>query len=143
MSALSVSEKNIEEVVRKIMSQTTEQGNEVVIDNPHEEFYTLKQKVETFLAPSPKFKTGDVVKWKKGLKNKKYPKEEQFSIVIQELEEPIIQSERDSGTPYFREPLDLILGVLDQTGDLMLFHYDKRRFEKVEPVIKVNGVGPS
>jgi hypothetical protein len=129
-----LSEKNIEDVVRKIMFQTTEQGNEVVRNDPDEEFYNLKQKVETFLAPSPKFKTGEVVKWKKGLKNKKYPKEEQLAIVIQELEEPIIQGERDSGTPYFREPLDLILGVLDQTGDLMLFHYDKRRFEKVEIV---------
>lgn len=127
-----LSEKSIEEVVRKIIFQRTEKGGEETLNEPHEELSKLKQKVNSFLQPSPKFNTGDVVKWKKGLKNKKYPKEEQLAIVIQELEEPVIQGERDSGTPYFREPLDLILGVLDQEGDLMLFHYDKRRFEIVE-----------
>jgi len=123
-----LSEKNLEEVVMKIMSQTTEKGGNLTRNQPDDELSKLKQKVETLLQPPPEFKTGDVVKWKKGLKNKKYPEEEQLVMVIQELEEPIIQSERDSGTPYFREPLDLILGVLDQDGDLMLYHYDKRRF---------------
>jgi hypothetical protein len=127
-----LSEKNLEEVVMKIMSQTTEKGGNITRNEPYGELSKLKQKVETLLQPPPKFQTGDVVKWKKGLKNKKYPEEEQLAMVIQELEEPIIQSERDSGTPYFREPLDLILGVLDQDGDLMLYHYDKRRFEIVE-----------
>ena len=91
----------------------------------------LKQKVSSFLKESPKFEPGDVVKWKKGLKNKKYPKEGQLCIVIKEKEEPIIQENRDSGSPYYREPLDLVLALLDDS-DLVIFHYDKRRFELVE-----------
>ncbi|MDM8558999.1 hypothetical protein [Candidatus Parabeggiatoa sp. HSG14] len=129
-----LSEKSIEDVVRKIISQTTANKREDShsLGEPYEELSKLKQKVDSFLQEPSKFNTGDVVKWKKGLKNKKYPKEEQLAMVVQELEEPVIQGERDSGTPYFREPLDLILGVLDQEDDLMLFHYDKRRFEIVE-----------
>jgi len=127
-----LSEKNLEEVVMKIMSQTAEKGGNITRNEPYEELSKLKEKVSRLLQPLPKFNTGDVVKWKKGLKNKKSPKEEQLAMVIQELDEPVIQGERDSGTPYFREPLDLILGFLDQEGDLMLYHYDKRRFEIVE-----------
>jgi len=92
----------------------------------------LKQKVSSFLEESPKFEPGDVVKWKKGLKNKKYPKEGQLCIVIKEMEESIIQDSRDSGSPYYREPLDLILALLDDDSDLVIFHYDKRRFELFE-----------
>jgi len=92
----------------------------------------LKQKVSFFLKTSPEFKHGDVVRWKKGLKNKKYPKEGQPCIVIEEMKAPIIQDSRDSGSPYYREPLDLVLALLDDDSDLVIFHYDKRRFELVE-----------
>jgi hypothetical protein len=96
-------------------------GNEVASD--------LRKRVRSLLQPTPKFKPEDVVRWKKGLKNKKYPKEDQVAMVIEELTTPIQQGERDSGSPYFNEPLDLVLGVLDDDEDLMVFHYDKRRFE--------------
>jgi len=86
----------------------------------------LKQKVSSFLKESPKFEPGDVVRWKRGLKNKKYPKEGQLCIVIEEMEGDIIQGNRDSGSPYYREPL------LDDDSDLVIFHYDKRRFELSE-----------
>jgi hypothetical protein len=89
----------------------------------------LRRLVDNFLQPPPEFKRGEVVRWKPGLKNKKYPKEDQIAMVIQQLEKPVVESERDSGSPYFNEPLDLVLGVLDDDGDLMVFHYDKRRFE--------------
>lgn len=89
----------------------------------------LRRLVDNFLQPPPEFKRGEVIRWKPGLKNKKYPKEDQIAMVIQQLEKPVIESERDSGSPYFNEPLDLVLGVLDDDGDLMVFHYDKRRFE--------------
>lgn len=75
------------------------------------------------------FQKGQFVKWKKGLKNRKFPEENQPAIVIELLDESIIQSERDSGTPYFREPLDIALGIIDRNGDFLIFHYDKRRFE--------------
>ena len=74
------------------------------------------------------FKKGQFVKWKKGLKNKKFPAEEQPAIVIEILDEPIY-GDFDSGTPYFREPLDLAIGFIGPRNDFLIFHYDKRRFE--------------
>lgn len=73
------------------------------------------------------FQTGQIVKWKKGLKNKKLPEENQPAIVLEVLDKPLYL-EGDSGSPYFREPLALVLAILDDEGDFMTFYYDKRRF---------------
>jgi len=94
----------------------------------------LEKKFADFLHKSEPFGVGDKVRWKKGLKNRKYPKEGQTCLVVEVLETPIIQDTKDSGSPYFREPLDLILALLSDEGELMLYHYDKRRFEVVEKV---------
>ncbi len=74
------------------------------------------------------FEKGQTVKWKKGLKNKRLPLEEQPAIVIEIFDKPIY-SDFDPGTPYFREPLDLALGFIGVKDDFIIFHYDKRRFE--------------
>jgi hypothetical protein len=79
------------------------------------------------------FKPGDLVVWKKGLRNKARPAPDEPVIVMQILESPLRdESKQDSGTPYFNEPLDLVLGLLDDDGDFVLFHYDKRRFEPLK-----------
>jgi hypothetical protein len=76
------------------------------------------------------FKSGDLVVWKKGLRNKARPSPTEPAIVMQILEAPLRDKDKqDSGTPYFNEPLDLVLGLIDDDGDFALFHYDKRRFE--------------
>ncbi len=78
------------------------------------------------------FKKGQIVKWKKGLKNKRLPHEEQYAIVIEIFDKPIY-GDFDAGTPYFREPLDLALGFIGDNDDFIIFHYDKRRFEPFDP----------
>ena len=88
----------------------------------------LQESYDSFLR-NYEFKKGEVVKWKKGLKNRRLPEENQPAIVIEVLDEPIINSESNSGTPYFREPLNIALGIIDRDGDFLIFHYDKRRFE--------------
>lgn len=76
------------------------------------------------------FKSGDLVVWKKGLRNKVKPALNEPAIVMQILDTPLRdQDKQDSGTPYFNEPLDLVLGLIDEDGEFALFHYDKRRFE--------------
>ena len=88
----------------------------------------LQTSYESFLQIYD-FKNGQFVKWKKGLKNKKFPEDNQPAIVIEVWNEPTIDSESRSGTPYIREPLDIALGIIDRDGDFSIFHYDKRRFE--------------
>lgn len=98
------------------------------MSNTNQKSTLLEQKVHTLLQKNM-FKVGQSVKWKKGLRNKKFPKDDAQAIVLEVLEVPLIQHETETGTPYFREPLDLILAVLDDDDDLVIFHYDSRRFE--------------
>jgi len=76
------------------------------------------------------FKLGDIVIWKKGLKNKARPALNEPAIVMEILEEPLKdETEKGAGSAYFNEPLDLVLGMIDDEGDLLIFYYDKRRFQ--------------
>jgi hypothetical protein len=49
--------------------------------------------------------------------------------VIAVLDEPIVTNEDASGSPYFRETLDIILGILVNQETFLTFYYDSRRFE--------------
>jgi len=91
----------------------------------------LIRKVAAFVESPVDFKPGDIVRWKKGLKNKKMPADEQPAVVINQLSKPIIV-DKDSGTPYFNEPLDLVLAFTGREGELVVFYYDRRRFKRVE-----------
>jgi len=79
------------------------------------------------------FKVDQFVEWKPGLKNKIRPRINEPAIVIQLLEEPLIDEKQDSGSPYFREPLDMVIGIIQDNG-LILFHVDKRRFKPYESI---------
>jgi hypothetical protein len=79
------------------------------------------------------FQVGQLVKWKKGLQNRKLPKEYQPAIVVAVLDNPVLNDEKETGSTYFREPLDIVLGMTtDEGGSFITFYYDKRRFEPCE-----------
>ncbi len=76
-----------------------------------------------------RFAPGDLVRWKAGLRNKKRPHDGQPVIVMEVFDEPLYDHETSSGSPYFREPLTLVVGDLDDDGDFVLWHLDGRRLE--------------
>ncbi|MFP4602559.1 MAG: hypothetical protein ACLFNA_06485 [Halochromatium sp.] len=55
------------------------------------------------------------------------------AVVLEVLDQPIADSETESGSTYFREPLSLVLGLFwdrePGRGDFVAFHFDGRRFE--------------
>ncbi|HLP88673.1 MAG TPA: hypothetical protein VK184_08810 [Nostocaceae cyanobacterium] len=75
------------------------------------------------------FQVGQLVKWKENLKNRKLPRKNQPAIVVAILDEPIISNVQESGSPYFRETLDIVLGILLEDYVFLTFYYDSRRFE--------------
>lgn len=81
---------------------------------------------------SHNFSVGHIARWKKGLKNRKFPSYDEPVIVVQVLTEPIFDGTEESGSSYFRERLDIVLGVINPDGDFLLFHYDSRRFEPAD-----------
>lgn len=78
------------------------------------------------------FSAGQLVRWKTGLRNKRLPEPGQPAIVIEVLEPGTVSSEERTDSPYFRETLDLVLGVVDGERDLVFFHFDGRRFEPLD-----------
>jgi len=92
-------------------------------------FSELKRQFEAFMEePERPFRPGDIVVWKEGCSNRKRPKVDEPCVVIEVLPEPLYGKEKSAGTPYFHEPLDIVLGMLDSDGDLVRYCFDKRRF---------------
>jgi len=75
------------------------------------------------------FVPGDMIQWKPMLKNKKQPVYGEPVVVIEALTEPLVDTKDGAGTAYFREPLDIIVGQLDDDDDFVFWHLDSRRME--------------
>ena len=77
-------------------------------------------------------KPNQLVRWKEGLKNKELPEYNQPAIVWEILSKPLFENPKAhvAGSPYFHEPLDIVLGVMDE-NEFVLLHYDSRRFEPI------------
>ncbi len=89
----------------------------------------LEEKVNLLLdGEEEAIQPGDLVTWKKGLKNKKHPQEDQPAKVIA-IDAPFINDKEDAGSPYYGEKLNLELAIIDEDGELLIYHYDKRRFK--------------
>jgi hypothetical protein len=78
------------------------------------------------------FAPGQLVRWKEGLKNKSRPGYGSPGVVMEVLATAIEDVSQTAGSAYYREPLDLVLGLLDSDGGLVVYHYDSRRFEPYE-----------
>lgn len=74
-------------------------------------------------------RAGMLAMWKDGMKNRKTPDYSAPMIVVEVLSPIVIDATFDSGSVYFREQLDLVLGFVDDDGEFATLHYDSRRFE--------------
>lgn len=72
------------------------------------------------------FQEGDLIQWKPGLQNALTAAP---MIVVEVLDEPILDSEKNSSCNRFRQPLDLLIGATDSDGDFDIYHSDSRRME--------------
>ena len=78
------------------------------------------------------FKQNQFVRWKQGLKNKALPEYNQPAIVWEILPKARFDNAKAHGavSPYFNEPLDIVLAVMDE-DEFVLLHYDSRRLEPI------------
>lgn len=96
------------------------------------------EELNNYFLKSYNFSKGEMVKWKKGLKNRRIPHDNQPAIIVDILDKPIY-GDYDPGNPYFREPLDILLAIKED-DEFLIFHYDKRRFEPFELKTKTEPV---
>ena len=78
------------------------------------------------------FKVGQIVKWNAGLKNRKIPAYDEPAIVRDIMDPPIYDNCELSGcagSPNFREPLTIVIGLIDPDGDFIELRVDGRRFK--------------
>jgi hypothetical protein len=75
------------------------------------------------------FRPGMLVRWKSGLRNARIPAYGQEAVVVEVLGVSLFDESMGPGFTYYREPLDLVLGIQIPDGDLLLWHFDSRRFE--------------
>jgi hypothetical protein len=92
------------------------------------------------------FQVGQIVRWKRMLKNTKFPDYGEPLVVMELVEPPIIDNREDSGSQYFRQRLDMVAGFLDDDDELVRYYFDSRRLEPytddvdVEPPIAAQNV---
>jgi hypothetical protein len=115
-----------ESILKDISSETTARASGAYAELLQELHHKFKQEHE--------FKEGELIRWKSGLKNKRRPEDGEPCIVIEVLKETIQNSpESGAGSAYFREPLDLLIGIVDDDKELSIYHVDSRRFEPYSP----------
>ena len=101
-------------------------------DNPAEAQKRMLSELAERLDQYNVFSKGQFVMWKPGLKNRKFPDYGEPSIVTAVLPTPIFDpSENASASPYFHEPLTLVIAVF-RDDDLLEFRVDGRRLEPVD-----------
>jgi hypothetical protein len=86
------------------------------------------KELQKSMAVKHTFNVGDIVKWKDGMN---YKKGDGPFVVIEVLDNPITDEERSSGTPYFKNKLDIVLGSVLE-GDFVCYYHESCRFEPVE-----------
>ena len=94
----------------------------------------LRKRLNSFIEEN-KFAPGQIVVWKEAMRNRSRPDNGQPAIVVEVLDPPLVNpsaAEKGSSSPYFNEPLDLIIGILDEDGDWLTYHMDSRRFRPLE-----------
>jgi hypothetical protein len=89
----------------------------------------LLQEVFLRIEKATKFEKGQLICWKPNLKNRNFPEYGEPVIITSILAQPVYDpSEDTASSPYFREPLTLIVGQI-VNGDFVEYHVDGRRFD--------------
>jgi hypothetical protein len=114
----------------ELIKQLTAAG--VIEPSPASDSDSLRELYASY-RQQHEFEPGQLVRWKPQLRNKRLPDYDQQAIVMSTLAEPVINTSEPSDSPYYREQLDLVLGVIDGSGDLICFHFDAHRFEPATP----------
>lgn len=92
----------------------------------------LRAAAKDLLSEPDDFKVGDLVTWKPALRNRYFPANGAPAVVLG-LTPGEVSAETNPASVFFGEPLDLRLGVIEGDGDLIVLHYDQRRFTHWHP----------
>lgn len=135
--------------VKKILENVTNGDliEEEIVNREGEIQYMYSRVKDLLDTPSCRLKPGQIVKWKPGLRNRSFPIENAYSVVVEVLDEPLVTNDKKTGSAYFKERIDVQLAVmhpsdkerpLDKNPDITMYWFDSRRFE----VVDIEGLDP-
>ena len=101
---------------------------ELYLSEPYVYFENLHKRAD-LLKKKSFFSIGDIVVWKDGLKNKRYPNYNQPSIILT-IFNPALEDKDDVS---FTETVDIQLGFINENDEFFAFNYDSNRFKKFDP----------
>jgi len=113
LEGLSTSEK----------TESTKSEDSFFLKEPAEYLEKLKKRSKD-ISESININVGDILIWKDGLKNKRYPSYGQPAIVLSKIEPPLI----DDDVTY-NERLNIQLGFITENDEFFAFNYDGNRFK--------------
>lgn len=102
------------------------------LNDLHDDLGDILQQRYRLYVEQHHFTPGDLVTWKSGMRDRRCPLYGQPAVVVEVLSAPIQDSEQETGSCYFRQQLDLVLGVIQDIGtnrgEMLTFHFDSHRF---------------
>lgn len=117
--------------LRRVLEEVEERESQKTEKLRSNEAVDMLQELWNRLMEAVEFEPGQLVRWKRGLKNRTLPAYGVPAVVIEVVDPPVYDDTKGSGSAYFREPLTLVLGILDDDEELVQFHFDGRRFELI------------
>lgn len=123
--------RELVDIIEKIQTTHTEQDIKVELDVATR-LYKLRSNLESYSKLSESIEVGDILVWKEGLKNRKYPKYDEPCIVVEKLNEPIINDAVGINSAYYKEVNDIKLGIIMPGNEFVTFYFDSKRFTKFE-----------
>lgn len=93
---------------------------------------SLRERYHQLKLVKHTLRPGMVVTWKPGLRNLRWPAYGKPCIVVSMLDTPVFEND-DTGSTYFREPLDITFGIFVDEGKLrgefFVFHGNSERYQ--------------
>lgn len=94
----------------------------------------LKMLVDALVRPNDRpWQVGDIVTFKEGLRNIRFPEVGKLAVISAVLEKPVMDESREPGSNYYRRKLDIIITYAGDDSDVEEYHVDSRRFRLATP----------
>lgn len=128
LALLSVAENDDDKIFRKLQTYLKDKAEGDFDYDGKKKLKPLKDLFDGFVSKN-EYRAGEIVKWKNNLKNRRKPKYLEPAIVIEHIKDNPSLNSAAEGSSLYREPLDLVLGLVDEEGDFDIYYFDSRRFE--------------
>lgn len=124
-----ISEEQKKDLLKILLKNALEEKKNQTLDNAGK--IDLLKKLKSLYYEKNEFQVGDIIIWKKQLKNRKFPDYNEPIIVLEVLTEPFFDRTDEVGSQYFNEKNDIKVGIY-KDDTFVTFYFDSQRFEKYE-----------